>query len=50
MAFLTSLLGYLGKVVLYVILAVLGVFVGKKLRDSKDAKVALEDSSVKTKE
>jgi hypothetical protein len=37
MAFLTSLLGYLGKLVLYVILAVLGVFAGKKLRDRKDA-------------
>ncbi len=50
MAFLTSFLGYVGKVVLYVILAVLGVFAGKKLRDRKDAKAALEDSGAKTKE
>jgi hypothetical protein len=38
MAFITSLLGYLGKLVFYVILAVLGVFTGKKLRERKDAK------------
>lgn len=50
MAFLTSLFGYLGKMVLYVILAVLGIFAGKKLRDRKDAKAALEDSDAKIKE
>lgn len=50
MAFLTSLLGYLGKAVFYVILAVLGIFAGKKLRDRKDAKAALEESIAKTKE
>lgn len=38
MAFLSSLLGYLGKMVLYVILAVCGIFAGKKLRERKDAK------------
>lgn len=50
MAFLTSLLGYLGKLVFYVILAVLGVFAGKKLRERKDAKTALEDTGANTKE
>ena len=38
MAFLSSLLGYLGKMVLYVILAVCGIFAGKKLRERKEAK------------
>ncbi len=38
MAFVSTLLGYLGKLVFYVILAVCGVFAGKKLRDSKNAK------------
>lgn len=37
-AFVSTLLGYLGKLVFYVILAVCGVFAGKKLRDSKNAK------------
>lgn len=50
MAFLTSLLGYLGKLVFYVILAVIGVFAGKKLRERKDAKTALEDTGANTKE
>ena len=47
MAFLTSFFGYLVKLVLYVALAVCGIFVGKKLRDRKDAKVALEESEAK---
>lgn len=38
MAFLSSLFGYLAKMILYVVLAVCGVFAGKKLRDRKDAK------------
>ena len=38
MAFLTSLLQYLAKFIFYAILAVCGIFAGKKLRDRKDAK------------
>ena len=48
MAFLASFFGYLGKLALYVVLAVCGIFVGKKLRDRKDAKTALEESDAKT--
>ena len=47
MAFLTSLLGYLAKFVLYAVLAACGIFAGKKLRDRKDAKTALENSDAK---
>ncbi len=50
MAFLTTLLTYLGKMIIYVILAVLGIFAGKSLRKRKDAKMALEQSDAKTKE
>lgn len=38
MAFLSSLLVYLCKMVLYVVLAVCGIFAGKKLRERKDGK------------
>ena len=38
MAFLASVLQYLGKFILYAVLAVCGIFAGKKLRDRKDAK------------
>lgn len=47
MAFLSSFLGYLAKAVFYVILAACGIFAGKKLRDRKDAKTALEQADVK---
>lgn len=47
MAFLSSFLGYLAKVVFYLVLAVCGIFAGKKLRDRKDAKTALERADVK---
>ena len=49
MAFLTSLLGYLGKLILYVILGVLGIFAGKKLSDRKLAKKAMEQPNEKQK-
>ncbi len=40
MAFLGSLVQYLLTLALMVIVAALGMFAGKKLRDSKDAKTA----------
>lgn len=50
MAFLTSLFGYLGKIVLYAFFGILGAFAGKKLRERKDAKTALENTDAKAKE
>ena len=50
MAFLNSLIMYLGKFVFYVILAICGIFAGKKLRDRKDAKAAMENPDTKIKE
>lgn len=47
MAFLSSFFVYLCKAVFYLILAVCGIFAGKKLRDRKDAKTALEQADVK---
>ena len=44
MAFLTSLLVYFGKLIFYVILAVLGIFAGKKFSERKKAQNALEQS------
>ncbi len=44
MAFITSILGYLGKMVLYAALACCGIFAGKKLRERKDAKTELENA------
>ena len=38
MAFLSSLAQYALKVVFYAVLAVCGIFAGKKLRGRKDAK------------
>lgn len=40
MAFLGSFLQYLIEMILLAVIAVLGVFAGKKLRDRKDAKLA----------
>lgn len=50
MAFLASFGTYLVKFIFYAILAVCGIFVGKKLRDRKDAKTALENSDAEIKE
>lgn len=50
MAFLASFGSYLAKLIFYVILAGCGIFVGKKLRDRKDAKTALENSDAEIKE
>ena len=38
MAFFTSFLGYAIKFILFVAVAGCGIFLGKKLRDRKDAK------------
>lgn len=38
MAFLVSFMQYVVKFIFYVILAGCGIFIGKKLRDRKDAK------------
>ncbi len=43
MAFLQSFIMYLVKLVFYVILAVCGVFAGKKLRENKNAKTAAQN-------
>ena len=43
MGFLASLLWYSGLFIFLVAVAVAGVFVGKKLRDRKDAKVKEEN-------
>ena len=45
-----SLLMYIGKLIFYVILAVLGIFAGKKLADHKKGKNASEQSDGRTKE
>lgn len=50
MAFLSSICIYLVKFIFYVILAVCGIFAGKKLRERKDAKTALENSDAEIKE
>ena len=50
MAFLNSFIMYLGKFVFYVILAICGIFAGKKIRDSKDAKMAQENPDKKINE
>lgn len=50
MAFLNSFLMYLAKFIFYLILAICGIFAGKKLRDRKDAKTAMEHPDTKIKE
>lgn len=45
MAFLISLAQYLIKLMIFAVLAGLGIFTGKKLRANKDAKEALENTS-----
>lgn len=50
MAFLESLGSYVGNFVFLIIVAACGMFVGKKLRDSKDAKTASENNDAKIKE
>lgn len=42
MAFIATLLRYLLTLALMVVMAALGIFTGKKLRDRKDAKTAGE--------
>lgn len=44
MAFISSFLQYFIIMVILAAIAVLGVFVGKKLRDRKDAKAAKEQN------
>lgn len=50
MEFLASMAGYLGHLVFYAALAVLGVIAGKKLSDNKKAKNASKQSEAKTEE
>ncbi len=50
MAFVESFIMYLGKFVFYLILAICGIFAGKKLRDRKDAKTAAENPDAQIKE
>ena len=45
MAFLASFLQYFVIMVILAAVAAAGVFVGKKLRDNKDAKKAAEEAS-----
>ena len=45
MAFIATLLKYLITLALMVVMAALGVFTGKKLRDRKDEKTASEAST-----
>ena len=49
-AFFASFGTYVIKLIFYAIEAVAGIFVGKKLRDRKDAKTASEESDAKIKE
>jgi hypothetical protein len=49
-AFLQSFGMYLAKLVFYVILAVCGIFAGKKLRDNKNAKTAAQNPDTKLNE
>ncbi len=49
-AFLASFGSYFGNLIFLVVVALLGIFIGKKLRDRKDAKTALEDSDAKIKD
>lgn len=50
MAFLASFIKYLLTLVFMVIVAGIGIFTGKKLRDRKDAKAASEVSDAEIKE
>ncbi len=50
MAFLQSFVMYLVKLVFYVILAVCGIFAGKKLRENKNAKTVTQIPDTKGKE
>lgn len=50
MAFVSSFFSYIGYLIFLVIAAVCGGFVGKKLRDRKDAKTASEESDAKINE
>ena len=49
-AFFASFGTYVIKLIFFAIVAVAGIFVGKKLRDRKDAKTASEESVAKIKE
>ena len=49
-AFFASFGTYVIKLIFFAIVAVAGIFVGKKLRDRKDAKTASEESDAKIKE
>lgn len=50
MAFIGSLVQYAGLLIVMLIAAALGLFAGKKLRDRKDAKTALEESDAQINE
>lgn len=50
MAFVGSLLQYVGLLIVMLIAAALGLIVGKKLRDRKDAKTIAENTAEKTEE
>ncbi|MBO5371575.1 MAG: vanadium nitrogenase [Lachnospiraceae bacterium] len=50
MAFVGSLLHYVGLLIVMLIAAALGLFVGKKLRDRKDARIIAEETANKTEE
>lgn len=50
MAFLISFFEYLVTFIILAAVALCGIFVGKKLRDRKDAKAELETTDAKIKE
>jgi len=47
-AFINTFLSYLLVVIIFAIIAVCGVLIGKKLRDSKDAKIANAEANTES--